>query len=221
MLTSENVFAISHEAHRLYRLPKGAVGRTMRRFLAPLAARGMLLQSYAFEQGYSQAQLAAIESYARALDDDMQQYLPLHAVQRCGTFCDEPYGIVATHYRFVHDIATASVEQLRDMVKAVAVLASAMHPFAASVNDTALVECPTYTYRGLPCDIAPASERWVVGGHDRMNSSGGVLEWCFDMNDALVVLEAMNRHPGRFSGLNAHPDAQSPVDVARLACEAV
>jgi hypothetical protein len=204
MLNRDNVFAVSHQAYRLWRLPKGAIGRTLRRFLREIAEGGMLLQSFAYEQGYSPVQLAALEAYARRCDDALQEYLPQGVVVRGGTYRDEPYGIVATHYRFIHDIATASVAQLRDMVKVVAVLAESMQDFAISVN-VALADCPTYVYRGLPCSIAPDEQLWTVGGQDRMDNSGGVLEWCYDMQDAMAVLEAMARHPGRFTNLGAQP----------------
>lgn len=208
MLTRDNVFAFSHHAYQLWRLPKGAVGRKLRRFLQEVAEGGMLLQSFAYEQGYSPVQLAALEAYARAKDDALQQYLPQGVVVRGGTYRDESFGIVATHYRFVHDIATASVAQLRDMVKVVAVLAESMQDFAASVN-VALVGCPAYTYRGLPCSIAPDRQLWAVSGQDRMDNSGGVLEWCYDMADAMEVLEKMARHPGRFTNLSAQPFLQA------------
>ena len=205
MLTRENIFAVSHEAYVLWRLPKGAVGRKMRRFLTQVSDSGMLLQSFCFDEGYSKAQLHALEAYARQLDESLQANLPLAVVHRCGTLIDDQFGLVSNHYKFVHSIETASVEQLRDMVKAVAILAEAMHAFAASVNNTALVNCPTYVYRGLPCSIAKDQDLWVVAGLDKMTGGSGVLEWCHDVRDAMDIFEEMRRHPGRFANLTAHP----------------
>ena len=205
MLTRENIFAISHEAYMLWRLPKGAVGRKMRRFLTQVADSGMLLQSFCFDEGYSKTQLHALEAYARQLDESLQVNLPLAVVHRCGTMTDDQVGLVSNHYKFVFSIETASVGQLRDMVKTVAILAESMHAFAASVNNTALVNCPTYVYRGLPSSIAKDKDLWVVAGLDRMTGASGVLEWCHDVRDALDVFEEMTRHPGRFANLTAHP----------------
>jgi hypothetical protein len=205
MLTRENIFAIGHEAYTLWRLPKGAVGRKMRRFLAQVADSGMLMQSFCFDEGYSKTQLYAIEAYARKLDDSLQVHLPLSAIHRCGTMTDDPFGMVSNHYRFVFSIQTASVAQLRDMVKTVAILAESMQAFAASVNQTALEHCPTYTYRGLPSSIAGDKDLWVIGGADKMTGGSGVLEWCYNVQDALAVFEEMSRHPGRFTNLRAHP----------------
>lgn len=205
MLTRDNIFVISHEAYMLWRLPKGAVGRKMRRFLTQVAGKGMLLQSFCFDESYSKTQLHAIEVYARNLDDSLQAFLPLVAVHRCGTMADDQFGLVSNHYKFVHSIETASVAQLRDMVKAVAILAESMQAFAASVNNTALVNCPTYVYRGLPSSIAKDKDLWVVAGLDKMTGASGVLEWCYDVRDALGVFEEMTRHPGRFANLTAHP----------------
>jgi hypothetical protein len=205
MLSRENTFAITHAAYSLWRLPKGAVGRKMRRLLTQVAKSGILMQSFCFDEGYSIEQLRAIETYARKLDESLQVFLPLAAVHRCGTITDDGFGMVSNHYKFVHNIETATVSQLRDMVKAVAVLGESMQAFAASVNKTALATCPTYDYRGLPCSIAPDSQLWVVAGLDKLSGGSGVLEWCYDVKDAHEVFKAMARHPDRFPGLNAHP----------------
>ena len=46
-----------------------------------------------------------------------------------------------------------------------------------------------YKYRNNPCDIA--EHPWCVQGEDKITSSAGVLEWCWDENDAKQMMEKM------------------------------
>ena len=39
-----------------------------------------------------------------------------------------------------------------------------------------------YTFRSLPCNILPEDEIWCVTGF--FNNGGGVLEWCYNEDDA-------------------------------------
>jgi hypothetical protein len=67
-----------------------------------------------------------------------------------------------------------------------------------------LIQFPTpYQYRGLPCSIAPQEQIWCISGRDSQTCSTGVLEWCYNEQDALERLAIMKEHP-RFENLNAH-----------------
>jgi hypothetical protein len=61
-----------------------------------------------------------------------------------------------------------------------------------------------YKFRGLPCNIRPDDQLWcVVGRHETpKGSGGGVLEWCYDEDDAYRVMTEMSKYPS-FSGLKA------------------
>lgn len=57
-----------------------------------------------------------------------------------------------------------------------------------------------YRYRSLPCNIQPRDKIWCVTGYDRVLNGGGVLEWCYDRDDALRIKMAM-QHSGEFLDL--------------------
>ncbi len=123
---------------------------------------------------------------------------------------DSGFGLVTNSYWLQFDYKAASLAQLRSMVEVVLVLADAMSNFAGSPNDTALIDCPLYVYRNLPCSIAPDDQLWAVSGQD-VQGSGGVLEWCFDQVDAEQMLDEMKRFPERFKNLSAQPWASTQL----------
>ena len=69
-----------------------------------------------------------------------------------------------------------------------------------------------YVMRGLPCRDALGFEMpWSVCGSQTVTlddgtegKGGGVLEWCWDEEDALERLEMMQQDP-RFSNLSIQP----------------
>lgn len=60
---------------------------------------------------------------------------------------------------------------------------------------------PTYTFRGLPCNIQPDDKLWCVCGGMK-GGGGGVLEWCYDEEDAKDILKEMRKY-SYFIGLHA------------------
>lgn len=58
-----------------------------------------------------------------------------------------------------------------------------------------------YKFRGLPCSIQPDDKLWCICGGEK-NGSGGVLEWCYDEQDAETILKEMQKYP-YFSNLHA------------------
>jgi hypothetical protein len=67
---------------------------------------------------------------------------------------------------------------------------------------------PRYRFRGLPCSIQPDDKLWCVSGHH--GSGGGVLEWCYDEEDAKSMLKYMRGFP-EFKNLSAAPFLESLV----------
>lgn len=59
-----------------------------------------------------------------------------------------------------------------------------------------------YKYRNLPCNIRSDAALWCVVGKDSKGGSG-VLEWCFDKEDAEERKMLMLSEEGRFSKLKA------------------
>lgn len=207
MLNRENAFEVSRQAYHLVNGPKFAVSRSLRRFLREVlgdisADNGTyVFQSFAFDEGYGEQQLAALAAYAGRIDDEQQEYLEDFGALRMGTQFDSMFGSVANGYKLSFHIATASLKELQAAVKLVAVLSDSLHGFVASPAKAAGFE--DYSYRGLPCSIAPDSELWTIGGHDKRNGGSGVLEWCYDEADALERLAMMQRYPERFIGVKA------------------
>ncbi len=202
MLTRDTVFEISREGYRLLDLKVTAVGRKLRRFLERVSVDGIVMQSFAFNEGHTPRQLETLRVYAQYIAHQASAYLPAGAVEHQGVVFDDGFALVANHYKLRHDIATASVAELRKLTAAVVVLAECMHEFAANANRAALSECPDYVYRNLPCNIVTDDQLWAVSGQD-VRGGSGVLEWCYDEADARDILEAMNRFPERFLGIEA------------------
>lgn len=63
-----------------------------------------------------------------------------------------------------------------------------------------------YEFRNLPCNIVPKNQLWCVSGvyEDKKKnmSGGGILEWCYNEEDANITLSQMKRDK-RFSKLSA------------------
>lgn len=60
-----------------------------------------------------------------------------------------------------------------------------------------------YKYRNLPCNIQPDEKLWCIVGQDNFGG-GGVLEWCYDREDAEERLQEM-KASGEFKNLSAEP----------------
>lgn len=58
-----------------------------------------------------------------------------------------------------------------------------------------------YKYRGLACNIADDEDIWCVSGVDEMGGSG-ILEWCYNEDDAVYMMGKMKEYP-QFSELLA------------------
>lgn len=197
------VSAIAREAFGLLNNDLRNNGRTLRRFLARnLICVGspdelFFSQVFAYEDGYSAEQLQALSVYAEDANLSNLEHFPEGLKYEFTGVKDDSYGIVSNNYRVPGNIKTASVATLRDWVKIVYVLNEKLQEFTASINMVALVSCPDYQYRGLPCSAAP----WAIGGSDR-NRSSGILEWCVDEADAADRLALMQKHPARFTHLS-------------------
>lgn len=59
-----------------------------------------------------------------------------------------------------------------------------------------------YNYRGLGMNIADDDTRWCIVGTDIANNSDGILEWCYDREDAQRRLSKMQRF-SQFNNLQA------------------
>lgn len=193
--------AVIREASKLLENDQGNNGRAMRRFLGRhggvLSDKVVFVQSFCFEDGFSPAQLLAIEAYAGTVHLLNAANFPKDVgIEFCGTTRDEEFGAVGNAYIVHVSVPTASVRLLRSMVQLVLVINGTLHDFAASPNATALQDCPTYEYRGLSCIRRP----WAVSGTD-LQGGGGVLEWCYDEADANERLALLQAHPQRFTNL--------------------
>lgn len=202
MLCRNNVYEITREGNRLLALPDGAIGRKLRRFVQRYVDYNTITQCYAYEQGHTAKQLAALEVYAKHQAKAFAEYLPEGTVEAPWFVRDDQFSLVSCGYKLQFDVETATVAQLRLVIQAIVVLAEAMHDFADSPNRSALADCPEYTYRNFPCSIVSDKELWCVSGSD-VRGGSGVLEWCCDQADAQEVLSAMQRFPERFTGLKA------------------
>lgn len=227
MLNRHNAFHVSHQGYALIRGEKWNTSRALRRFLvdlldAPLAKTGaaagwVLFQQLAYDEGYSKVQLEALEKFATRIAIDQRDYLDKlrvdankpdqqlpESVRLINTVHDEWFGAVFNSYEVRVNPATASLKELQTLVKSVVVLSDFLHQVAGrGLNETVLRDFPMYEYRGLPCSIAPDEQLWCISGVDKLDNSGGILEWCYDEEDANERLQMMSRYPERFTGLEA------------------
>ena len=77
MLDKSNVFAVSRQGYELLNGPKGQVSRSLRRFLMQVTdGHGdQLIQSFAYEDGYSKEQLDALEVYAGRIEAMLAKHI--------------------------------------------------------------------------------------------------------------------------------------------------
>lgn len=203
-------FDVVNEGARLLNHMERNNGRKLRRFVSRNAGclenTIVFTQQFTYENGYSKVQLAAIEAYARKVHSTNIPMFPERMkFSFMDTIRDDMFGIVSNSYIVAMNVKTASVAELRDIVKVIYVLNEEVLPFLNNTNNTALMDCPDYVYRGLACTHAP----WAIGGIDREGS--GVLEWCYDEVDAKQRLALMEAHPDRFKNLNiCSPKSMQP-----------
>lgn len=219
-----NCVEIAGMGVRLMHGPKWGTSRALRRFLTePLVSNtsrpqtlGELAQARANpacdifqmfasmdEEGYSPEQRQALGVYAKQLAEEMGPagLSEIALVEYKGVVDD--MGMVFNHYRMPIHLSTASLKELQQAVQVVVLLASFLVEFSTEPNLNALRDCPVYRYRGLPCSIAKDEGLWCINGGDRINGGCGVLEWCYDEDDARHRLEKMREHPHQFQDLSA------------------
>lgn len=216
MIDRDNAVFSAREAFRLINGPKWSTSRSLRRFLAEYVvprlgsvdtqARMDLIQSFSSGEGFSPEQLQALKAYAEKLAVEMAQVLADDApvLRYRGVVLDEAFGLVFNHFEVDTDLASASLKELQQLVKGVFIVANTLAPLALRPN-VALQSCPVYVYRGLPCSIAEDERLWAVSGIDLLEGGQGVLEWCYDEEDARDVLASMQAHAHRFTCLEAAP----------------
>lgn len=220
-----NCESISFMGHQLARSSKWNISRALRRFLQNLLVPNtsrpqalgelmesrkhptcMLFQMFASpEEGYSPEQLEALAGYALGVKQRMHRELQAQApgVRALGVMADVGQGLVCNHFELSIDLKTASLKELQEAATAVTLVADFLMDFADHPNQAALWHCPTYVYRGLGCDIASDDRLWAVNGHDLIHGGSGVLEWCYDEEDARRVLQTMQEHSYQFRELSA------------------
>lgn len=195
--------ALTKEGVRLAHNTQEKSGRVMRRYLDRVLMNGLLLQHFALNQHYTAEQLQAIAKYAKAMaeenEDIRTSLIDFGEVAKAGqyvdTLVDGDAGVVANRYRLTYPVNEASVKQLRAMVSFVVGICHDLRAFANRPNETALLDCPDYVYRGLPCSCSASP--WMVSGVD-VAGGAGVLEWCVDQADAKQRFALLNEHPNRF-----------------------
>ncbi len=62
-----------------------------------------------------------------------------------------------------------------------------------------------YCYRGLSMSDSPYG--WCIEGNDIPDNASGILEWCYDRNDARDRLNRM-RQTGEFTDLQIAQDSR-------------
>ncbi len=218
MLTHETAAHIAGQAYRLLHGDKRNVRRALLRFIAECVDKNFLHQSYCYDQGYNKEQLDALATYAKDVDDAQQAYLLdevphlEQVVKRIGTVKDTMFGIVMNSYEFLVNFQLATNEDLRDVLRVIVILGDQLSYYRDTmVFDIAGIS--DYRYRNLPSSICPDEDLWCIGGSDKRTQGGGVLEWCYDAEDAALLLAEMNRYPDRFQNLSAASFADSSVRI--------
>ena len=217
MLTRENAVEVVADAKGLVDISKSTPvayrrtrSRSLRRFLSRLIevqndGAELVVMSWSRNEGHSPDQLDALEQYVGPLTSWLATHskvaplLQLQAITRNDT--ESTYCVT---FALKSPMELASLSQLQQLVLAFRVLAESMLDFARDANATVFTSCPEYRYRGLPCSIAPDENLWYVGGQDK-RGGGGILEWCYDEDDANAMLREMQKHATRFVGLTAAP----------------
>lgn len=214
MIYFDNASYLAQRAFQLRSSPKGAVGRSIRRFLKETcddvrAGEHHLVLTFArFDDGFTDQQLRALHKAAEhVLQESTAAFQGLPLEPGFIVF-DEAFGTLALYFKLTvgldngSRLEPGSVSQLKDVLHAVQWLTAMAHEHLEPGHQTGLCECPDYAYRGLPCNVVAQEDLWAVAGADSRGGAG-VLEWCVSAEDAQERMALMMRQPNRFSGLSA------------------
>jgi hypothetical protein len=201
MITRHTHRDIAIEGMAIFR-NQGTASRVMKRFLGRWSDFGIVSQVYTSGPGFSEQQMNAIKRYAKQNAAWTAGDVP--TCEQLGLDVDMANGLIRARFKLPYDVDTASVRQLREMCDHVTIIANCMKQYFEDINATALKTYPDYVFRGLP--FSCSTDLWYVGGND-LRGGSGVLEWCYDEQDAKHRLSLMQQHV-RFTDLNAAPDSR-------------
>ncbi|MCC5610983.1 hypothetical protein LC612_30600 [Nostoc sp. CHAB 5834] len=211
MLNRKNYRSVQIRIQQLEQSSKLKNSRTLRRFFSDLLmvdpvskTKADLFLCFAQDEGFSQEQLAKIASHAQEKAKWVMDIVKMtnSPLEFKAIVEDDCYGLVSAYFQLPWIPATATLKQLQTMLGMVYLVNTALADFHRSPNHSALNDCPEYEYRNLPCSIVPDEYLWTVSGNDCRGGSG-VLEWCYDKDDAEHRLELMQQEPTRFTQLSA------------------
>lgn len=211
---------LSSRVGRLLSLPKGAVGRKLRRFLDEVCLelapgeKHLWLAFAQFCDGYTAEQLNALHAVARTVLEKANKAFAEMPLAQGRVVFDIEFGTVGLIFPLkvgasqTSSVQKASVAEMRTLLNAVVWLLEQTQAHLKPGYQTGLEACPDYVYRGLPCSVVSDAELWAVSGHDTRGMSG-VLEWCVSESDAQERLAMMKSQPSRFTSLKAAPFSES------------
>lgn len=211
MLNRTNYLYVHSRINQLQHSTKLRNSRSLRRFLSDILeidpvskAKSDVFVCFAYDEGFSKEQLSSIANHAREKANWAMEIAKMtnSPVEFKAIVEDDCFGLVSAHFQLPWIPATATLKQLQQMLGMVYLLSTALADFRRSPNQSALIDCPEYEYRGLPCSIVPDEYLWTVNGID-CRGGAGVLEWCFDQADAEHRLELMQKDASRFTQLSA------------------
>lgn len=227
MVNRQSANFIAGEGFRIL-VNKGNVSRALRRFLEPYLVESRthancmdLFQVFSYDEAFSVQQLDEIEDYAKYTVEMQRDLMSSQGIEATfvSTNREDYVGMVTNHYVLPGTLETATLAQLRNMLKAVIEVAETLSVIVSTkeFNARVLVNNPEYTYRGLPCTCAPEQELWEISGQDLRTKVSGVLEWCYSEVDAKAQMAEMLREPQRFANLKASSHAERQMPMAQAA----
>ena len=201
-LNTQQYECIRKEASQFLNNVSGNNGRVIRRFLKRVTVNGKIRQVFTQGFSYARGQLNAIEAHAQKLAADLvEDGMDTETViQFISTVRDEPSRQIYNNFYIGLDIQTASVSTMRMVLYWIVRMCDQMTKFAKDPNSVfVFAKDKDYIYRGYPINVS--EEGWHVGGDDRRDGGGGVLEWCESEEDAKDRLTKMKKH-FRFQNLS-------------------
>lgn len=178
--------------------------RTLRRFFE---TNNLSTQSFslvlASDNGWSPSQFDKLSAFADEVLKDFEERAEYLKHVGAVKVVRKKEGLLKLQVSTLAPAEPPTLKQLQDAIRLLEHLLDAYQFTWRRGLKNALGKCKDYTYRGLACNIASGDELWEISGYDKRTGGSGVLEWCFDEEDAKALLQKMQEFPHRFEALSA------------------
>lgn len=210
LLKKSSASSILLAAQAILRGSKSENSRTYRRFFESYGLTdGVISMEIVNGEGYSASQFAHIRQFAEAKIIEFNERIDLYTVRGLGVEVD----MTVKDRKIIWNLQLTPLAelnfllQLKNAMQALCYCCEFLEPLDKDMAGH--IGFADYKLRNKPCSIAEDHLLWCICGTDLRDGSSGVLEWCYDEQDALAVLASMQKFKARFPDIVAQPFKES------------